>query len=402
MLRNAPTRSRQPPSSPPALAGEDEEALLRDFWKNFDQTKFLRQLDSYTPHAQATKAPDVAGLVLPPLEPLVSTSLPVQQPSNPEIPVEFYGQLIQILTFVLGSNPPMLADSATTPRAENWEPQQPGSKELTPEDWKTLHNVVMLIMDHFGSSAPAPSTLVSTQELTRLLQKLMAIQQENERRASFQAFPSPLPYTPGDESMQQFLHTEFAEDEDEDDPDFQPPPVDDHALSPAWRRALHDLTANPLPPLEAPASPAKATRARKRAEAERPPAADALPAAATPQAPLDDTPELAPLRPALPEAPRRGRRAIYTAEEARERKRERNRQHMRMKRSGERLAPARSVSPDDALVREAEIKFLREEVARLREENARLRGREEMRQYAAQMGLSHPLPPCKILRGRYT
>ena len=41
------------------------------------------------------------------------------------------------------------------------------------------------------------------------------------------------------------------------------------------------------------------------------------------------------------------------------------------------------------LVLEAENRFLRAELERLREENAKLRGREEMRAYAAQLGINH-------------
>lgn len=43
----------------------------------------------------------------------------------------------------------------------------------------------------------------------------------------------------------------------------------------------------------------------------------------------------------------------------------------------------------DRLVLEAENRFLRAELERLREENAKLRGREEMRAYAAQLGINH-------------
>ncbi|WFC97031.1 hypothetical protein MBRA1_003698 [Malassezia brasiliensis] len=393
MLRNAPARARrarfddEDASSPPPPAGEDEEALLHDFWRSFDQTQFLRELDAYTHHAQATQ-PTSAPLPPPaaaPAAPLLS--VPAVQapapapPADGGIPGAFYAQVIQILTFVLGSNPPLLADAAgATPRADAWDAHDAHAHELTPDDWKTMHNVVTLMMEHVGGTQTAPSTLVTPAELTRLLQKLMAMQRADEQHRAPPPFASPLAYTPTADAVQRFLTTDLAEDEEEDDPDFQPPTADPHTLSPAWRRALQDLTATPLPPLDvgAPTSPAQATRARRRAEAARAPTPPAEPA-------------LAPQAPPAPEAPRRGRRAIYTAEEARERKRERNRQHMRLKRSGARAASP--PAPDDALVRDAELRFLRAEVERLRAENAQLRGREEMRQYAAQMGLAPPLPP---------
>ncbi|WFD49623.1 hypothetical protein GLX27_004307 [Malassezia furfur] len=428
MLRSAPVRTRrarfddEDASSSPPLAGEDEEALLDDFWRSFDQTKFLRELDAYTHHAQAmhpdglpAPAPAAPRAAPPRTAPLVSvhaaaptpTPAPAPAPTPPtpaaDIPGAFYAQVIQILTFVLGSNPPMLADSAgATPRTHTWDAHAPHAHELTPDDWKTMHNVVTLMMEHVGGTQPAPSTLVTTHELTHLLQKLMAMQRADEQHhpRAPPPFASPLAYTPTADVVQRFLTTDLAEDEEDDDPDFQPPTADPRTLSPAWRRALQDLSAAPLPPLEmgAPASPAQATRARKRAalgDTPAPPRA-ASPPRTVPLPPLPplaaDPAPLAPLPPPAPEAPRRGRRAIYTAEEARERKRERNRQHMRLKRSGARTASPPPAPPDDALVRDAEIRFLRAEVERLRAENAQLRGREEMRQYAAQMGLAPPLP----------
>ena len=80
------------------------------------------------------------------------------------------------------------------------------------------------------------------------------------------------------------------------------------------------------------------------------------------------------------------------------RKRGRNRDYMarqREKKQGEAPslppapapAPAPAAAPDERLVLEAENRFLRTELERLREENARLRGREEMRAYAARLGL---------------
>ncbi|KAI3614593.1 hypothetical protein CBS9595_003864 [Malassezia furfur] len=410
MLRTAPGRARrarfddEDASSPPPPAGEDEQALLDDFWRSFDQTQFLRELDAYTHHAQATQptgAPARGAPLPPPAAPPAAPLLsvpPVRAPTPAAaapagaggIPGAFYAQVIQILTFVLGSNPPLLADAAgATPHADAWDAHEAHAHELTPDDWKTMHNVVTLMMEHVGGTQTAPSTLVTPAELTRLLQKLMAMQRADEQHRAPPAFASPLAYTPTADAVQRFLTTDLAEDEEEDDPDFQPPTADPHTLSPAWRRALQDLTAAPLPPLDvgAPTSPAQATRARRRAEATR-----AAPAPPPPLAAPLAAPALAPAAPPAPEAPRRGRRAIYTAEEARERKRERNRQHMRLKRSGARAASP-PPAPDDALVRDAELRFLRAEVERLRAENAQLRGREEMRQYAAQMGLAPPLPP---------
>ena len=100
--------------------------------------------------------------------------------------------------------------------------------------------------------------------------------------------------------------------------------------------------------------------------------------------------------------PRRGRPRRYTTEEAVERKRDRNRDYMARQRTTkkqrapytpESSATAASVdAPRDAsdrLVLEAENRFLRAELERLREENAKLRGREEMRAYAAQLGINH-------------
>lgn len=100
--------------------------------------------------------------------------------------------------------------------------------------------------------------------------------------------------------------------------------------------------------------------------------------------------------------PRRGRPRRFTTEEAAERKRDRNRDYMARQRTTkkqrapytpESSATGASVdAPGDAsdrLVLEAENRFLRAELERLREENAKLRGREEMRAYAAQLGINH-------------
>lgn len=444
MLRSASGRARvgraprasreedEEPSSPVGLPGEDEDALNNEFIASFDQTKFLRELDAYTASYVQNAPKEVQPeLVLPSLDTLAQ--LPTDAPT--EIPVEFYGQVIQILTFVLGSNPPMLAESVQTPRHEaQWDP--PDSNELTAADWATMHNVVTLIMEHFGSADRAPSTRVSEQELTRLLQKLMAKQQENAQRQihALRALPTPpsFAYTPGYSGQAHFADLVFPDEEDDDDPDFQPL----HAPSEsAWTQAMRDLVATPLAVGDTPISPAKATRARKRAEAEERGAAP-LPSGASPMplhtprpsgpgamhgpspsgvssalpGPLAPLPgldtslsmslgePLAPLEPASPKPRKRGRRAIYTAEESAERRRERNRQHMYNRRHGvtaKPLPPALPPPPDqDTLVYEAENKFLRAEIERLRAENARLRGREEMRQYAARMGLPD-LPPVE-------
>ncbi|WFD45283.1 hypothetical protein MPSI1_003965 [Malassezia psittaci] len=414
MLRNAPARMRRARfqdeelvSSPPMLAGEDEENLLSDFWKDFDQNKFLQELNSYTHHAQTTHTTNVSNLMIPALDSPLKTPGPSDTivseslRESPTIPPEFYGQVIQILTFVLGSNPPMLADFSEGDRnAEQLSTSYDHVQDLTAEDWKTMHNVVTLIMEHFGSETPMPSTLVSTQELTRLLQKLMAKQQETQRpKSTTNIVQSPFAYTPTHDVVRQFLNTEFTEEEDEDDPEFLPT-VDDPTLSPAWRQALQDLTSTPLPPLGS--TPDTMQQSGKQHGREPLNSVQrnvhptlnptTIPTVLGTNPTATSTTELAtalePMRPEFPDSDnaRRGRRPMYTAEQARERKRERNRQHMRMKRSSERANNLRSTS-EDTLIRDAEIQFLRQELERLREENARLRGREEMRQYAANMGL---------------
>ncbi|WFD01313.1 hypothetical protein MYAM1_004075 [Malassezia yamatoensis] len=415
MLRNAPARMRRARfqedevvSSPPMLAGEDEENLLSDFWRDFDQNKFLQELNSYTHHAQTTHTTDVSNLMIPALStPLGSSGTSNKLHSEtlcetPTIPPEFYGQVIQILTFVLGSNPPMLADFSEGDRStEQLSQPYDHVQDLTAEDWKTMHNVVTLIMEHFGSETPMPSTLVSTQELTRLLQKLMAKQQETQTsKSTTDIIQSPFAYTPTQDAVRQFLNTEYTEEEDEDDPEFLPT-VDDPTLSPAWRQALQDLTSTPLPPLGSTTDAMQPPGKQRGKEAlnsvqqnsHPTPHPTTFPTVLDTDPTASSTTELTttalePMRPDFPDSDniRRGRRPMYTAEQARERKRERNRQHMRMKRSSERANHLRATS-EDAMIRDAEIQFLREELERLREENARLRGREEMRQYAANMGL---------------
>ncbi|CCV00782.1 unnamed protein product [Malassezia sympodialis ATCC 42132] len=154
-----------------------------------------------------------------------------------------------------------------------------------------------------------------------------------------------------------FADLTFPEDED-DDPDFLPLSHEADELgapsASAWSRAMDEVVP---------------TRAKRRDAAA-----------------------------ASPTKPKRGRPRQYTAEEAMARKRGRNRDYMarqREKKQGEAPslppapapAPAPAAAPDERLVLEAENRFLRTELERLREENARLRGREEMRAYAARLGL---------------
>ncbi|KAL4399433.1 hypothetical protein ACI68E_003813 [Malassezia pachydermatis] len=154
-----------------------------------------------------------------------------------------------------------------------------------------------------------------------------------------------------------FADLTFPDDED-DDPDFLPasneaddiPPVPSAS---AWSLAMEEV------------APAHGTRARRREAS------------------------LSPMK------TKRGRPRQFTAEEAMERKRGRNREYMarqREKKLGSKgPVPLPTAEPrdndKDRLVLEAENRFLRAELERLREENAQLRGREEMRAYAARMGL---------------
>lgn len=355
-------------SSPSALPEEDED-LRSDFLADFDEQTFLAQLDLLNPRG-------------PPAPP-GATAAPIAEAPPPVAPAghgayappssDFYGTAIQILTHILGSSTPYpwLADGHT-PRADDGAPPWDVASSPHPVSSQVdMPQLINTLVERLGG--PAPPRRVREQDLTHLLQTLLAQQGQSallppEAPAAPgvpaaspaphapPAAPPPVPRVAPPEPLH-FADLTFPEDED-DDPDFLPLSHEADELgapsASAWSRAMDEVVP---------------TRAKRRDAAA-----------------------------ASPTKPKRGRPRQYTAEEAMARKRGRNRDYMarqREKKQGEAPslppapapAPAPAAAPDERLVLEAENRFLRTELERLREENARLRGREEMRAYAARLGL---------------
>ncbi|WFD28166.1 hypothetical protein MNAN1_003172 [Malassezia nana] len=351
MRRSGPARTRvddEDNSSSPSAHAEDDEDVRSDFLADFDEQAFLAQLDLL--NAQGATAPTSA--------PSAPVEAPREAPAPPGIAPsavtssasDFYGTAIQILTHILGSSTPYpwLSDSST-PRADDPAPWDAHTSHVD------LPQLMNTLVERLGGQA-AP-TRVREQDLTHLLQTLLAQQGAGSGPMVPQTplAPAAPPSAPPSAPMltqepRHFADLSFPDDE-EDDPDFLPvPPENDAPSASAWTRAMDEVV------------PARA----KRRES------------------------------ASPTKPKRGRPRQYTEEEAMARKRGRNRDYMARQREKKQAAPPAEQlappTPDDRLVLEAENRFLRAELERLREENAQLRGREEMRAYAARLGLDRQVP----------
>lgn len=354
MRRPLPARARtddEDGSSSPSAQPDDEEDLRSDFLADFDEQTFLAQLDLLN-----ACGPPAPGEAVAPVANAPPAVAPVQGTYVPTS--DFYSTAIQILTHILGSSTPYpwLADGSTPRADDNATPYVTSSSH--PASQVDMPQLINTLVERLGG--PAPPRRVREQDLTHLLQTLLA--QQGQGALLPQAHPapaaSPAPQVPptappppvAPPEPLHFADLTFPEEE-EDDPDFMPLANDaDDLAAPsasAWSRAMDEVV---------PARPKKRDAAS-----------------------------------ASPTKPKRGRPRQYTAEEAMARKRGRNRDYMarqREKKQGEApSAPAPPAPPDDRLVLEAENRFLRTELERLREENARLRGREEMRAYAARLGL---------------
>ncbi|WFD35088.1 hypothetical protein MCUN1_001937 [Malassezia cuniculi] len=403
------------PYNPP-----DDEDIRSDFFSTFDPNAFLAELEAYTQHSLPTPKPvedtqplDFSNNGLFSSE-LASTPTPAsasapahQQHANtsnaPEShsQSEFYATAIQILTHILGSSRPYPWLAPDTP-----QPQTAATGSFEPD----LQRLISTLIERLGGNA-APPGGVREQDLTRLLHTLM--EQQQAQSTQLQKRPSV--------AQTGFADLNLPEDEDDDDPDFLPLPGDTPQETipgnVAWTRAMHEVVGAPAgnTPLSlGTTSAAKAARLHKHLQS-------------------DVT--------VPPQKARPGRTKIYTAEEAAERKRARNRtyakkqrQKLRRQRLGlpsddetssaepephsqpshphssppplpslqqqqqpqqpqqqqqQTAVPTQPVSSApstaDGLMLAAENRFLREEIERLRDENARLRGREEMRAYVARM-----------------
>ena len=263
------------------------------------------------------------------------------------------------------------------------------------------------------------------------------MEQQQQQQQSHAAAQSHAASSDASAKPRAFADIALPDEEEDDDPDFMPLAAAVDGTMPsgsAWTRAIEEVVGLHSSPVSSPVygsqdltldvtqSPSKGTRAQKRLERlgmGGPAGMMDAPAALAPHAtdlfaPLPAaTDENAVPRGSPPKA-RPGRTRIYTAEEAAERKRARNRTYakkQRLKRKRERLgldaaddeddsgadtsAPlaAQAQPPEaeqraplqDEMLLDAENRFLRAEVERLQEENARLRGREQMRMYVAQM-----------------
>lgn len=331
-------------SSSPSAHPDDDDDLRAEFLSDFDEQAFLRQLDAFQTSLQSM--PPVASTVapVPVAQPAAAPTVPPPSAPSPSAPVmapsipaensssEFYSTAIQILTHILGSSTPYpWLNDVSVPKADD------NSHSVASNDH--MHQLINVLVERLGGSS---DRRVKEQDLTHLLQTLLAQQQKP---------PAPQPMYPQPTSAH-FADLAFP-DEEEDDPDFLPVPSEHDGLATApsttaWTRAMDEVM-----PTETP-------------------------------------------------KPRRGRPRRFTTEEAAERKRDRNRDYMaRQRTTKKQRAPytpessATRASTDapgnasDRLVLEAENRFLRAELERLREENAKLRGREEMRAYAAQLGINH-------------
>ncbi|WFD31981.1 hypothetical protein MSPP1_003023 [Malassezia sp. CBS 17886] len=408
---------------------------------------------SLLPPTQPHVPPPIPPVPAPPARsaPAPAPPAPAAPGAAPTPPSELYSTAIQILTHILGSSTPYpwLATDATprpdredAPRPPPWdtgphalppapppaaEPGAPQRPLAAAPDSDDLQHLINTLVVRLGGSAQPTQHRVREQDLTQLLQALM--EQERQRP---QPVAQPMPRAG-------IMDLNFSEDEDEDDPDFQPSaPRATHLPSQsAWSRAMEEMAPHTLSgdahavgeiptntllggdarfavgPAPAPAghtfSPASASRPRRAGDgpAYFPPLAGlsgpaSPPPGAFPLSAASPAPAAGPPGASSAPAPllrtRAGRTKIYTAEEAAERKRARNRQYakqQRLKQKEQRIGvgaapdtPATpSAGPPDELVLEAEVRFLRAEMERLREENAQLRGREQMRAYAARSGL---------------
>lgn len=287
-----------------------------------------------------------------------------------------------------------------------------------------------------GSSAPREK--VREQDLTQLLHTLLQQREPTGTTAATTSAPEPAPRPAAPPPRAEAGVAHFADltfpDDEEDDPDFMPVATDADELAggpsaSAWTRAMAEIGALPSSP-PAPDEPktrrgrprqftaeeaverkrgrnreymARQRGKRQRAKEDRapPPAPDTtggaapsdmtasmstLPATApahgVPPGVSHDVPHYMPGSlaglPALP-----GALGVPSGVPALP--------------SAQSLPSAPPVAPaapaDDRLVLEAENRFLRAELERLREENAQLRGREEMRLYAARLGMDKALAP---------
>lgn len=388
MVRRAHQEEASSSSSPSAHA-EDEDDLRSDFLADFDEQAFLQQLDVFQASLQNTPTASIPGVVAPMAPAFAPDSAPSKRSENaqplpqppPSAPAntipnphtqnsdQFYSTAIQILTHILGSSKPQPWLDAGTPHPDDtasasaWE-QQTDSMPMTSQAQTPMHQLINTLVERLGGHNTS-STRIKEQDLTQLLQALLAQQAQHAQHTQ-----APPPTAP-----QRVAHapvvcpplgpTHFADlafpEEEEDDPDFLPVPTEQEDIpapsATAWTRAMEEMV--------------------------------------TTNAPAVSTPKT-----------RRGRPKQYTSEEAAERKRGRNRAYMARQRTNKKqrlpytpdTTPAAAAAPEthpvataplptDRLVLEAENRFLRAEIERLREENAKLRGREEMRVYAAQLGI---------------
>ncbi|WFD20836.1 hypothetical protein MCAP1_003090 [Malassezia caprae] len=341
-------------SSSPSALPDDEEDLRSDFLADFDEQAFLAQLDLLNAKGPPPPGESVAPVAAAP--PAVASVPGTYAPPSSD----FYSTAIQILTHILGSSTPQpwLADGST-PRADDGAAPYVASSPH-PVSQVDVPQLINTLVERLGG--PTPPRRVREQDLTHLLQTLLAQQGQGAllpqdpratpnvpaaSPASHAPPTAPPARPPAPPQPLHFADLTFPEEE-EDDPDFMPlaSEADDLAApsASAWSRAMDEVVPRTKKRDAASASPTKAKRGRPRQ---------------------------------------------YTAEEAMARKRGRNRDYMarqREKKQGE-VPSAPPAAPDDRLVLEAENRFLRSELERLREENARLRGREEMRAYAARLGL---------------
>lgn len=376
MRRPEPARARtdeEDGSSSPSALPDDEEDLRSDFLADFDEQAFLAQLDLLNAKGPPAPPGDTVAPIAEAPRAVTPAALETYAPPSSD----FYSTAIQILTHILGSSTPYpwLADGST-PRADDgsaaptWD--MASSAHPVSSSQVDLPQLINTLVERLGG--PTPPRRVREQDLTHLLQTLLAQQGPPTMLppdaptsapnvpaaaatppappAAATTRPVPQPLAPP--QPLHFADLTFPEEE-EDDPDFLPLSHESDELTApsasAWSRAMEEMV------------PARTKK-----------------------------------RDASPTKPKRGRPRQFTAEEAMARKRGRNRDYMarqREKKQGDTpsLAPppvqAAPSAPEDRLVLEAENRFLRTELERLREENARLRGREEMRAYAARLGLDH-------------